>query len=101
MTWFGEVENRKWFSRIRRAMKRIKTHPEEQEQEYIDVDSLLDMYVEEFQQKKKLILKDMQRQFMKKFAERKDGVFSTDEIDRIVQHCLPLLSSSSFVKFPG
>jgi hypothetical protein len=59
------------------------------------------MYIEEFQAKKKQILKDMQREFMKKYAERKDGVFSTDEIDRIVQHCLPLLSSSSFVKFPG
>lgn len=48
MTWFGEVENRKWFGRIRRAMKRIKTNPEEQEQEYIDTDALLDMYLEEF-----------------------------------------------------
>lgn len=38
---------------------------------------------------------------MKKYAERKDGVFSTDEVDRIVQQCLPLLSSSSFVKYPG
>lgn len=65
-------------------MKRIKTNPDEQEQEYIDVDSLLDMYIEEFQAKKKQILKDMQREFMKKYAERKDGVFSTDEIDRIV-----------------
>ncbi len=42
------------------------------------------MYIEEFQAKKKQILKDMQREFMKKYAERKDGVFSTDEIDRIV-----------------
>lgn len=48
MTWFGEVENRKWFGRIRRAMKRIKTNPEEQEYEYIDADALLDMYLEEF-----------------------------------------------------
>ena len=29
MTWFGEVENRKWFSRIRISMKRIKTNPDE------------------------------------------------------------------------
>lgn len=87
MTWFGEVENRKWFSKIRRAMKRIKVNPnsEEQEQEYIDVDALLDMYFEEFQLKKKQILKDLQKEFMKKFAERKDGVFSTDEVDRIIQ----------------
>lgn len=48
MTWFGENENRKWFSRIRRAMKRIKVSPDEQEQEYIDADALLDMYIEEF-----------------------------------------------------
>ena len=55
MTWFGEPENRKWFSRMRRAMKRIKPVPssDDQEQEYIDVDALLDMYIEEFQLRKK------------------------------------------------
>jgi hypothetical protein len=61
MTWFGEAENRKWFSKIRRVMKRIKVNvnSDEQEQEYIDIDALLDMYFEEFQLKKKQILKDL------------------------------------------
>ena len=36
---------------------------------------------------------------MRRFSERKDGVFQTDEIDRIVQQCLPLISTSKFVKF--
>jgi hypothetical protein len=63
MTWFGEPENRKWFSKMRRAMKRFKQNPssDEQEQEYIDVDALLDMYTEEFQIRKKQILKDLQK----------------------------------------
>ena len=43
------------------------------------------MYIEEFQIRKKKILKDLQKEFMKKFSERKDGIFSTDEIDRMVQ----------------
>ena len=38
---------------------------------------------------------------MAKYAERKDGVFSCDEIDRLVQSCLPLISSSAFAKYPG
>ena len=67
----------------------------------IDIDVLLDYYVEEFTSRKKQILKDLQKEFMKKFTERKDGLFSTDEIDRIVQTCLPLISNSAFAKFPG
>ena len=83
-------------------MKRIKINPtDEQETELIDIDILLEMYIEEFQARKKKILKDLQKEFMKKFSERKDGIFSTDEIDRIVQLCLPLISNSAFAKFPG
>jgi len=83
-------------------MKRIKINPsDKQDTELIDIDALLEMYVEEFQTRKKKILKDLQKEFMKKFSERKDGMFSTDEIDRIVQICLPLISNSAFAKFPG
>ena len=102
ITWFGEEDNRKWFNRVRKSMKRIKINPtDEQETELIDFDILLEMYVEEFQGRKKKILKDLQKEFMKKFSERKDGVFSTDELDRVVQLCLPLISNSAFTKFPS
>jgi len=102
ITWFGEEDNRKWFNRVRKSMKRIKINPtDEQETELIDIDILLEMYVEEFQGRKKKILKDLQKEFMKKFSERKDGVFSTDELDRVVQLCLPLISNSAFTKFPS
>jgi hypothetical protein len=102
ITWFGEEDNRKWFNRVRKSMKRIKINPtDEQETELIDIDALLEMYVEEFQGRKKKILKDLHKEFMKKFSERKDGVFSTDELDRVVQLCLPLKSNSAFTKFPS
>jgi len=102
ITWFGEEDNRKWFNRVRKSMRRIKVNAsDEQETELIDIDALLEMYIEEYQTRKKKILKDLQREFMKKFSERKDGMFSTDEIDRIVQICLPLISNSAFTKFPG
>jgi hypothetical protein len=85
ITWLGEEENRKWFNRVRKSMKRVKINvTDEQEAELIDIDVLLEMYVEEFQSRKKKILKDLQKEFMKKFSERKDGIFSIDEIDRIV-----------------
>ena len=102
ITWFGEEDNRKWFNRVRKSMKRIKINPtDEQETELIDIDALLEMYVEEFQGRKKKILKDLQKEFIKKFSERKDGVFSTEELDRVVQLCLPLISNSAFTKFPS
>jgi hypothetical protein len=54
MTWFGEQENRKWFHRIRNAMKRMKSVPtDEFDTDFIDLDQLLDMYIDEFQSKKK------------------------------------------------
>ncbi len=81
-------------------MRRLKAN-DETEHDYIDVDQLLEMYLEQFQTRKKQILKDLQKEFMKKFAERRDGQFSIDEIDRVVQTCLPLISNSAFAKFPG
>jgi hypothetical protein len=38
---------------------------------------------------------------MRKFSDRKDGIFSTDEIDKLVINCLPLISNSAFSKFPS
>ena len=38
---------------------------------------------------------------MKEYANRKDGTFSTEEIQGIVHSCLPLISNSAFVKHPG
>lgn len=46
---------------------------DETEHDYIDVDILLEMYIEQYQIRKKQILKDLQKEFMKKFTERRDG----------------------------
>lgn len=38
---------------------------------------------------------------MRNYSMKKDGVFSTEEIDKIVHQCVQHISSSAFVKFPG
>ena len=54
MSWFGDQDSRKWFHKVRRNVKRIKTSPlDDFETDYIDVDVLLSMYDEEFKSKKK------------------------------------------------
>jgi hypothetical protein len=66
MSWFGEQENRKWFHKIRRNLKRLKAKPEDDfESEFIDLDILLDLYIEEYVAKKKANLKELQKEFMR------------------------------------
>ena len=102
LTWFGEPENKKWFHKIRRNLKRFKAKPEDDfESEFIDIDILLDLFIEEYVAKKKQNLKDLQKEFMRAYAGRKDGTFSTDEMDKIMQTSIPMLSTSAFVKYPG
>jgi len=102
VTWFGEQENRKWYHKIRKVQKRYKaTQEDEFETEFIDVDVLLDLYLEEYQAKRKQNLKDLQKEFMRYYQNRKEGVFSTDEIDKIVMQSMPSISGSAFVKYPG
>jgi hypothetical protein len=102
MTWFTEQESRKWFHKIRRNLKRFKAKPDDDfESEFVDVDILLDLYVEEYVTKKKQNLKELQKEFMRQYAGRKDGTFSTDEIDKIITTCIPMISASAFVKYPS
>jgi hypothetical protein len=66
MTWFGEQENRKWFHKIRKVMKRYKAQAADDfETEFVDVDVLLDLYLEEYQHRKKHNLKELQKEFMR------------------------------------
>lgn len=59
MTWFEEKENKKWQHKIRKISKRYKANvTDDFETEFIDIDSLLDLYIEEYQTKKKLNLKN-------------------------------------------
>ena len=102
MTWFEEKENKKWQHKIRKISKRYKANvTDDFETEFIDIDSLLDLYIEEYQTKKKLNLKNFQNEFVRLSADRKEGNFSTDEIEKIVLSLLPSISNSAFVKFPG
>jgi len=49
MTWFGEQENKKWQHKIRKISKRYKANvTDDFETEFIDIDSLLDLYIEEY-----------------------------------------------------
>mmetsp|Transcript_16847 Transcript_16847/g.16097 ORF Transcript_16847/g.16097 Transcript_16847/m.16097 type:complete len:279 (+) Transcript_16847:1881-2717(+) len=97
MFWFTEQDQRKWFHKVRRNVKKMKTTSlDEFESEYIDVDLLLHMYLEEFKAKKKANQKALTKAFMKIHPEV-EGVYSTEEIDKIVTHCLPSTSLSAFV----
>jgi hypothetical protein len=84
------------------VLRRYKATPEDEfETEFIDVDVLLELYVEEFQAKRKQNLKDLQKEFMRYYSNRKEGVFTTEEIDKIVGQSVPTISPSAFVKYPG
>jgi hypothetical protein len=61
---------------------------------------LLNLYLEEFKQRKKTNQKNLSKEFMKKYQEQ-DGLFNTDELDKIVLACIPSTSQSAFVKFPS
>ena len=68
MNWFGDQDSRKWFHKVRRNVKKIKSSTmDDFESDYIDLDILLNMYVEEFKQRKKTIQKNLSKEFMKKF----------------------------------
>ena len=68
MTWFNEQDSRKWFHKVRRNVKRMKTSPlDDFETDYIDVDVMMYMYLEEFKQKKKANQKTLSKEFMKKY----------------------------------
>lgn len=104
MTWFGEAENRKWFQKIRRNLKRFKISPTDDiESEFIDTDILLDLYLDEYTTKKKANLKELQTAFINYYNLKKDSSnqYSTVEIEDIVQPVIPVASNSAFVKFPG
>lgn len=66
-------------------MKKFRAQStDEYETEFIDVDVLLDLYVDEYNIKRKSNLKELQKLFMKEYANRKDGTFSTEEISSLV-----------------
>lgn len=68
LSWFGDQDSRKWFHKVRRNVKKIKTSPlDDFETDYIDIDILLSMYIEEFKTKKKANQKNLSREFMKRF----------------------------------
>lgn len=54
LVWFSEQDLRKWYHRVRRHIKRIKSKPtDDVESEYVDIDVLLNLYIEEFKLKRK------------------------------------------------
>eukprot|EP00347_Sterkiella_histriomuscorum_P013232 403365504 len=101
LSWFNEQETRKWFHKVRRNVKKIKTSQlDDFETDYIDIDVLLNMYCEEYKSKRKANQKNLSKEFMRKYQEQ-EGLFNTEEIDKIVQMCMPSISPSAFIKFPG
>lgn len=54
INWFNDQDARKWFHKVRRNVKKIKTNPlDDFETDYIDIDVLLNMYCEEYKTKRK------------------------------------------------
>ena len=101
LTWFGDQDARKWFHKVRRNVKKIKTNAlDDFETDYIDVDVLLNLYLEEFKAKKKSNQKTLSKEFMKKYQEQ-EGLFSTEDVDRIMLSCMPATSPSVFVRYPA
>ena len=62
------------------------------------MDVLLGMYCEEYKAKRKSNQKALSKEFMKKYQEQ-EGLFNTEEIDKIVHSCIPPVSPSAYVKF--
>ena len=68
ITWFNEQDSKKWFHKVRRNIKKIKTTAlDDFETDYIDIDVLLGLYMEEFKNKKKSNQKNIAKTFMKLF----------------------------------
>ncbi|CDW81151.1 UNKNOWN [Stylonychia lemnae] len=101
MNWFNDQDSRKWFHKVRRNVKKIKTNPlDDFETDYIDTDVLLNMYCEEYKTKRKQNQKNLSKEFMRRYQEQ-EGLFNSEEIDKIVATCTPSQSPSVYVKYPG
>jgi hypothetical protein len=66
LLFMPETEFPNWSTKIRRASKKIKmSELDEFDTDYIDIDTLLGMYIDEYKQHKRETAKRIQKQFMK------------------------------------
>eukprot|EP00347_Sterkiella_histriomuscorum_P022955 403336507 len=97
--WMNQSEIARWNHKLKRFVKKI---PDSQgnETEQLDLDLLLNMYLEEFVARKKKNQKTLTKMFVKQFQEQ-DGIFSFEEIKNICKAVQPEDSFSPIVSYPS
>ena len=58
------------------------------EQDFIDIDTVIHLYLDEFKQKKKANQKVIAKMFMKQ-AQESDNVLSIEDIEKVISNCIP------------
>ena len=99
MFWMNQSEIGRWNNKLKRYIKKIPDY-QGQEIEQLDLDLILNFYIEEFHAKKKKTQKLLTKQFVKQFQEQ-DGIFSYDEVKTICKNVQPQDSFSRIVEYPG
>ncbi|CAI2376513.1 unnamed protein product [Moneuplotes crassus] len=109
--WMGENDLKKWYHKIRKHVKRLPEevdkfemrHPSQPpiEIEYVDVDQVLNGYLDEYMTKKQKNQKVLTKHFVKFFQEQ-EGIFNSDEIISVCSNLTPETNPvSKYVSYPG
>ena len=99
LDWMASSEAKKFTNKVRKYVKKMNEHGVG-EIEYIDMDSLMSAYMDEFLLKKSKNKKVLTKGFVKYYQEQ-DGVFNIDEIKDIAHGVIPEETRSVFVRFAG
>ena len=95
----GETDLKKFQQRVKRSIKKIRDPVDPTiETPYIDVDSLIGMYLDEYRTRKKTNQGNLIKEFVRVYQEVR-GDISTTDFDEVFIDVLPSMSSSWFVKF--
>ena len=87
LTFMPAGDMLKWNVQIKRIIKKIKKDPaDDYDTEYVDVDSLLKMYCEEFIREKRSKRKKLLKGFGRVFSGSDVDEVSIDNIDSIVKN---------------
>ena len=83
----NEHEEKRFSQKARRQVIRLKNARYDDESEWIDIDFLLKLAMEEFMQRRQKNQKTISKYFLKQFTEC-DGVFSLTEVNDLLQKYL-------------
>jgi hypothetical protein len=103
LQFLAPVEFSKWGVKVRRCLKKIKVDPlSDFDTEYVDIDQILCMYMDEFKQTKRYIQRKLQKNFTRYVGEvGLDAQISTEIVHSVAKDIRPSKTQNSLLNFAG